>query len=130
MAKEATTVAGLSTTQRRALYTAYTVIAGFGGYFVRGLAPPLWFLAGELENIGQSGSLHPGTAIPLRKDYTGVAAVDEFVAFFVAAFFPMSSGLNSGMHLQLLYFLLNFTPVVAIMAIESARQRNSQALLT
>ena len=124
------TAVGLSGSQRRFFYVAYSLLALGAAYFMR-ISPTSLHSGTYFEDISKGGDWYfPGTKVSLRRDYTGVASIDTGLAFLVAAFTPASSGWTPVMRLQLLYFLLNFTAVIATWAVESERTRNSWATIT
>ncbi|KAK7754016.1 hypothetical protein SLS62_004115 [Diatrype stigma] len=74
-------------------------------------------------------------ALILRKHYTGLAALDEALAFLVAAFIagPAAAATEGGwgaVRLQQLHFLVSFYAVVAAWAVEACRARRRSVAWT
>jgi hypothetical protein len=129
MAQHKAPVVGLTTFQRRLFYTGYAVILLIAGYYMR-LSPAALSLTEEFGRLSQGGPWFiPGTKVAIRRDYTGIEAIDTVLTFYVAVFHPISTQ-SKGTRLQLAYFLFNFTSIWALLAVESIRARNAWALIT
>jgi hypothetical protein len=72
----------------------------------------------------------PGQDVVLRRHYTGIAPLDFAASFLVAVFTHGAAGWTKGIQLQQAFFLLQFFPVIATWAVESARKRNAWALIS
>ncbi|KIW06014.1 uncharacterized protein PV09_03195 [Verruconis gallopava] len=91
---------------------------------------PVGKKAGELlEPVVNSKIIEEYGNTELRYDYTGIAGVDFILRFLVVVFLPGALGIDQGIKLQAVYFLLSFFPVVAIMSIEAGRLRNKWSLI-
>lgn len=68
----------------------------------------------------------------LRRDYTGIAAVDFGLSFLVAAFYPgvRGAGMNGAFEQQQPYFLMSFGPILAAMSVEAGRSRNYLSVMS
>jgi hypothetical protein len=66
---------------------------------------------------------------PLKTTYTWISPVDYLVSMLVAAFVPGSAGWLPAFQLQQIYFLAQFSAVVAIMTVESHRVKNQGRLI-
>jgi hypothetical protein len=85
----------------------------------------------DLDNVFKGGVWYfPGTNVVLRRQYLGIGPLDFAASFLVAVFTHGAAGWTKGIKLQQGYFLLQFLPVIAVWAIESARKRNSWALIS
>lgn len=120
----------LTSLQRKCFYAAYVAIAAAGTYYLR-LSEVSLHAGKYFAEVSKGGDWKfPGTEVILRRTYSGIGPVDGFLSFLVAAFMPAASGWTPGQLLQLIYFLLSFTPFVAISSIESVRSRNVGGLIT
>lgn len=80
-----------------------------------------------ISSSSSSSSLEQHQPLPplhLRKHYTGIAALDEFLAFLVAAFVAGPAGLDPGIRLQQVHFLVSFYAIAAVWAVEASRMRH------
>lgn len=68
----------------------------------------------------------PEAEIILRRQYTGISALDFGLSFLVSAFFPgvRGAGMNASFEQQQPYFLMAFGPILAVMSVEAGRTRN------
>lgn len=87
-------------------------------------------LSGPVFFSSSSPSSPPHPYLRLRKRYTGVSALDEVLAFLVAAFLAgpaAGSALGDpGVRLQQLHFLVSFYAVAAVWAVEACRTRHAR----
>jgi hypothetical protein len=74
------------------------------------------------------GGVHPN-GTPVENSYTGLAFLDQALAFLVTAFLPAAAGWNEAAYWQMFHFLPQLTPLIAITIIEACRERNQGSLL-
>lgn len=77
-----------------------------------------------LSSSTSSSEQHQPLPLHLRKHYTGIAALDEVLAFLVAAFVAGPAGLDPGIRLQQVHFLVSFYAIAAVWAVEASRMRH------
>ena len=77
---------------------------------------------GSMSSAIEAGAYPDGTAI--RKHYTGVTAVDNFIAAMVAFNYPVTIDSFSTGRLFLAQFLANILVLVLITQVEGYRPRN------
>jgi len=70
----------------------------------------------------EKAKLEDGT--PLKTTFTGISAIDTSLAMLGSAFLAGPLGLDKGVRLQQMHFLLNFFAVLCIWNVESCRTRN------
>ncbi|KAL6708186.1 hypothetical protein ACN47E_003370 [Coniothyrium glycines] len=83
---------------------------------------PLDFLDVVSRGIMPNGVL-------IKKHYTGLKSLDEGLSFLVAAFLSGSAKWNEAFYWQQLHFLLQITPLIAVMTVEACRVRNQSSWL-
>lgn len=102
----------------------FLAISGVAIYYI---GPASLALGPHFEQLTEPGQYKwPGTDIILRREYTGFAPLDMGLAFLVAVFYPGMSGagMSAAFEQQQPYFLMQFGPVLAAMAVEAGRDRN------
>jgi len=77
----------------------------------------------DFLEVAQAG-VHPN-GTPVKKDYTGLALIDEGLSFLVTVFLSGPAGWNETFYWQQFHFLIQITGLIAIMNVEACRERNS-----
>jgi hypothetical protein len=109
-----------------ALLTSFALMAAAGAWFMRIYS----FLNGApvgFNDIIAAGE-HPN-GLRIKKHYTGLTALDEGLSFLVTAFIPGSAGWNEAWYWQQVHFLIQLTPIIAMMNVEACRGRNKGSWL-
>lgn len=104
----------------------FLALSGAATYYMR-LGPASEAAGKFLELVMEPGDFRwPDTDITLRRQYTGIAGVDMGLSFLVAAFYPgvRGAGMSGAFEQQQPFFLMQFGPILAVMAVEAGRDRN------
>lgn len=104
----------------------FLALSGAGTYYMR-LGPASQAAGKHFEAVLEPGDYRwPESGAILRREYTGIPAVDMGLSFLVAAFYPgvRGAGMNGPFEQQQPYFLMSFGPVLAAMSVEAGRDRN------
>ncbi|KAH7390480.1 hypothetical protein BKA66DRAFT_413852 [Pyrenochaeta sp. MPI-SDFR-AT-0127] len=104
-----------------AILAAFVALSVAGAWFMRINIVMNKVPVGFKEVIA-SGVLPNGT--PIKKHYTGIAPLDGMVSFLVAAFVYGPTGWNEPFFWQQLHFLVQITPMIAVLNVEACRERN------
>lgn len=78
----------------------------------------------HLEAIVAKGTFSYDTTFPLKRTYTGLKPLDEYLAFLAAIFVPGLKNWHSRFGMFQLYFLGMLVQPIAIFVIEACRPRN------
>lgn len=101
-------------------------ISAVAVYYMR-LGPAAHATVPHFEQVMAPGDFRfPGTHTALRREYTGFAPLDMGLTFLVAAFYPgmRDADMSGAFEQQQPYFLMQFGPIIAAMAVEAGRDRN------
>ncbi|KAK4445402.1 hypothetical protein QBC34DRAFT_413167 [Podospora aff. communis PSN243] len=101
---------------------ALVTISAFSFWTMRIRAATEGFPVGFNEDVFERKLLADGT--PLKTAYTRISSVDNVLSMLVAAFIPGSAGWLPEFQAQQIYFLAQFSAMVAVMTVESHRVRN------
>ncbi|KAH4127099.1 hypothetical protein HBH68_065640 [Parastagonospora nodorum] len=104
------------------LLITFALLSAAGAWFMR-VSLILYDAPKDFLEVVQAGVYPNGT--PIKKDYTGLAPLDEGLSFLVAAFLPGAAGWNETFYWQQFHFLIQITGLIAIMNVEACRERNS-----
>lgn len=77
----------------------------------------------NFEQILNTARFDNGT--PLKKTYTRIERIDDFLSFLVTAFMAGTAGWDARIRLQQVHFLVNFFSVLCIWNVEACRKRNA-----
>jgi hypothetical protein len=108
------------------LLTTFALLSVAGAWFMR------IYLALSDAPVGFLDALEAGAhpnGTPMKKDFTGLKIFDEGISLLVAAFLPGAAGWNEAAYWQQFHFLLQITPIIAIMNVEACRERNQGSLI-
>jgi hypothetical protein len=72
----------------------------------------------------------PDNSFLLRRNYTGVHAIDMGLSFLVAAFLPGAAGWDRNFQLLQAYFLFSFFSLIAVWSVEACRTRNKGRVIS
>jgi hypothetical protein len=108
------------------LLTTFALISMAGAWFMR-ISPVLNDAPVGFNDMIEFG-VHPN-GVPMKKNFTGLSYLDNWFSFLVAAFLPGSAGWNEVYYWQQFHFLPQVIALIAIMTVESCRERNQGSLL-
>jgi hypothetical protein len=103
------------------LLTILILLSAAGAWFMR-IIPVLNDAPVGFNQTLEAG-VHPNGVI-VKKNYTGLGPVDEVLKLLVTAFLPGAAGWNEAAYWQQFHFLMQITPMLAVLNIEACRERN------
>lgn len=109
-----------------ALLFLYTALAALGLFIMRIVTSLTGNPVGFMEMF-LSHTLPDGT--PIKKGYIGIQHLDEGLALLVTAFVFGPLRHNEAFYWQQIHFLIQITPIIAIMNVEACRERNQASWL-
>ena len=99
----------------------FAVLSAWGLWVFR-IAPGVYKFPVGLYDLLDAGVLPNGQ--PIKKHYTGLGPVDKILTLLVTVFIYGPAGWNEQFYWQQLNFLLQITPIAAVMNAEACRERN------
>jgi hypothetical protein len=108
--------------------TIYITLAALAAYYMK-VYPESFNLNDRFMQHVTSG-VFPQNGEKLRQIYTGIPQLDFALSFLVAAFTPGIARWDEGFWLLDMHFLFNCSPLFAIWAVESYRERNRGSILS
>jgi hypothetical protein len=100
----------------------------FSGFWFIRIEPALNDVPIRFQAVIETARLEDGT--PLKTRYTGIPVVDSVLLLLVAAFSAGALGLDDGVRLQQIHFLVSFFSVVCIFNVEACRKRNAKSAIS
>ncbi|KAF8151870.1 hypothetical protein K438DRAFT_1623671 [Mycena galopus ATCC 62051] len=100
----------------------------FSGLWFMRIEPALNDVPIRFQAVVETARLEDGT--PLKTRYTGIPVVDSVLLWLVAAFSAGALGLDDGVRLQQIHFLVSFFSVVCIFNVEACRKRNARSAIS
>ncbi|KAF2804993.1 FAD-binding domain-containing protein [Mytilinidion resinicola] len=87
-------------------------------------------LADQFASIITTGVFPDDPTFPLKRTYTGIGAIDNYLTFLSAAYMPGLAGWDKSFATLQMYFLGMLIQPIAVWTIESCRKRNALTLLS
>lgn len=81
-------------------------------------------LGGHVASILTTGKFLDDPTFPLKRTYTGIAAIDNYLVFLAAAYMPGLKNWDQNFGTLQMYFLGMLVAPIAIWSVESFRKRN------
>ncbi|KAF1915378.1 hypothetical protein BDU57DRAFT_451116 [Ampelomyces quisqualis] len=108
------------------LLTTFMMISMAGAWFMR-ISLILEDAPVGFNDMIKSG-VHPN-GVPVKEDFTGLFYLDKGLSFLVAAFLSGPAGWNEVYYWQQFHFLPQLIAIIAMMTVESYRERNQGSWL-
>ncbi|PSN74963.1 hypothetical protein BS50DRAFT_671235 [Corynespora cassiicola Philippines] len=110
--------------QNKALICALLLLAISGADSIMGLAYRNGWLAENASYVEARPRLLPETGIPMRSKFTGIPALDEWLANLLVVFWPVGSGQNPALSTFVVYMAGQCLATHTLVVIEGIRGGN------
>lgn len=104
----------------------YLLLSSLAVYYMHVIPQKEFGVSEYMETVIKTGRFPNGVA--LRRQHTGIAAVDLGLSYFMTAFIYGSSGWDPAFQLQQLYFLSSFFAVISLWEVEACRSRSGRTM--
>jgi hypothetical protein len=88
-----------------------------------------WDLGSHVGEIITTGTFPYDPTFPLKRTYTGIGPIDEYLVFLTAVFMPGLRGWDRNFQYLQIYFLGHLVQPIAIWTAEANRSRNALTLI-
>lgn len=89
-----------------------------------------WRLGDHLETILTTGTFSSNPSFALKRKYTGIAIIDNYLVFLAAIFMTGINGWDESFGTLQMYFLGMLIQPIAVWSVEAFRTRNGLTLLS